>query len=116
MLQKLKDKILDIFLETFEFFLIFGMGAGFGIGAYSIEPKISFFAMGFLYGTFLIFAVCPLFDSDKWTFKPLICAVAGAFLSVGWGAVLGRSVVNIFYASIGVLILGYAAPLWVKYT
>ena len=115
MLKKLKDKLLYIFLDTFEFLLILGIGAFFGIGAYSIEPRVTFFAMGFLYGAFLGFAAWPIFDSDKWTLKPLICAVTGALLSVAWGTLLEWSIVNIFFAGIGGLVLGYLAPLWAKY-
>ena len=115
MLEKLKDKLLDVFLETFELIVILGIGVVFGIGAFSIESRISFFAMGFLYGAFLGFAAWPIFDSDKWTSKPLICAVLGAVLSVGWAALLGWSNVNIFFGGIGGLVLGYLAPVWAKY-
>ena len=115
MLKKLKDKLLDIFLETFEFLLILGMGVGFGVGAYSIQPRVSFFAIGFLYGASLLFAVSSIFDSDKWTSKPLICAIIGALLTVAWGTLLGWSIINIFFAGIVGLILGYSAPLWGKY-
>lgn len=115
MLAKLKDKFLDIFLEMFDSLAVFGLGVFFGVGALFIEPKFTFFVMGFLYGAFLGFAALPVFDSDRWTFKPLICAVIGALLSIGLAVFLGWSITNIFLGGIGGLVLGYFAPGWAKY-
>ena len=115
MLDNLKNKLLDVFLDMFDLLAIFGLGLFFGIGALSIQPKLSFFTMGFLYGAYLGFAALPVFNSDKWALKPLICASLGALLSVALAMFLGWSIAKIFFAGIGGLILGYFATAWAKY-
>ena len=115
MLENFKTKLLDVFLDKFDSIAIFGLGIFFGIGALFIELRLSFFVMGFVYGAYIGFAGLPVFDSDKWTSKPLICAVLGVLLSVALAMFLGWSIVNIFFAGIGGLVLGYFAPTWAKY-
>jgi len=115
MFDNLKNKLLDVFLDMFDPLAIFGLGVFFGIGGLFIQPKLSFFTMGFLYGAYLGFAALPVFDSDKWASKPMICACLGALLSVAAAMLLDWSIAKIFVAAIGGVILGYFAPAWAKY-
>jgi len=113
--EKLRDKIFGIFLTVFEPLALFGIGIFFGVGGLFIQPKLSFFIMGFLYGAFLGFAAFPVFDSDKWASKPLICAVLGGLLTAALAAFLDWSITKICFAGIGGLVMGYFAPVWAKY-
>lgn len=97
------------------FLIVVIAGICFGLGALFYEFNLKIFVTCFLFGLYSGFAALPYIDSEKWSPKPLVCAILGMIGACAFGLSLDWSLTHIALLGLGGLVFGYFAPIAAEY-